>query len=131
MFIFFSLAAVKRYAELLQMRVGSDTEAKLKHRGYFSGDHELILQMGISSGFMAVVVLALYITSETVTRLYPSPTILWLACPLVLFWIGRIWLLAHRGLVTDDPLAFAVKDGTTWFIAILGASILLVARGGV
>lgn len=131
MFIFFSLAAVKRYAELLQMRAGDDVEAKLKRRGYFSGDHELILQMGISSGFMAVVVLALYINSETVTRLYPSPTMLWLACPLVLFWIGRIWLLAHRGRVTDDPLTFAVKDGTTWIVAILGASIMFVASGGV
>ena len=91
----------------------------------------MILQMGISSGFMAVVVLALYITSEAVTRLYPNPTLLWFACPLVLFWIGRIWLLAHRGRVTDDPLTFAVKDGATWIIAILGTSILFVASGGV
>jgi len=87
--------------------------------------------MGIASGFMAVVVLALYITHETVTRLYPSPDLLWFACPLVLFWIGRIWLLAARGRVTDDPLTFAVKDPATWLIAILGAGILFLASGGV
>jgi 4-hydroxybenzoate polyprenyltransferase/phosphoserine phosphatase len=130
MFLFFSLAAVKRYAELLSIRAGGDAEAKLRRRGYFAGDHELILQMGISSGFMAVVVLALFVSSESVTKLYPNPTLLWFACPLVLYWIGRIWLLAHRGEVTDDPLMFAVRDRVTWIVAILGGGILIVARGG-
>ena len=131
MFVFFSLAAVKRYAELLRMRSKTaDGESKLRRRGYFSGDHELILQMGISSGFMAVVVLALFVSSESVTKLYPNPTLLWFACPLVLYWIGRIWLLAHRGEVTDDPLMFAVRDRVTWIVAILGGGILIMARGG-
>jgi hypothetical protein len=83
--------------------------------------------MGVTSGFMSVLVLALYITSDVVTRLYPRPQVLWFACPILLFWIGRIWLLAHRGEVTDDPLLFAVRDWTTWVVATLGSVILLAA----
>jgi len=127
MFVFFSLAAVKRYAELLRLRAAGRDGAKLKRRGYFSDDHQLILQMGVSSGFMAALVLALYITSDTVTRLYPHPAMLWLVCPLMLYWIGRIWLLAHRGEVEDDPLMFAIRDWVTWLVAFIGATILLIA----
>ena len=130
MFIFLSLAAVKRYAELLRLRTAGATENKLKRRGYFADDHELILQMGVSSGFMAVLVLALYITSDTVTRLYSRPEMLWSVCPLILFWIGRIWLLAHRGEVKDDPLMFAIRDWTTWVVALAGTAVLLAASRG-
>jgi len=127
MFVFFSLAAVKRYAELLRLKADSPTDTKLRRRGYFSGDDVLILQMGVSSGFMAVLVMALYITSDTVTRLYSAPSLLWLVCPLILFWIGRIWLLARRGEVDDDPLMFAMKDWTTWVVALVGAGVLFAA----
>jgi drug/metabolite transporter (DMT)-like permease len=118
---------VKRYAELLRLRAAGRDGAKLKRRGYFSDDHPLILQMGVTSGFMAALVLALYITSDTVTRLYPHPAMLWLVCPLMLYWIGRIWLLAHRGEVEDDPLMFAIRDWVTWLVALIGATILLIA----
>jgi 4-hydroxybenzoate polyprenyltransferase len=127
MFVFLSLAAVKRYAELLRLRAGAPTENKLKRRGYFADDHELILQMGVSSGFMGVLVLALYITSDTVTELYSRPALLWLACPLLLFWVGRVWLLAHRGEVEDDPLMFALKDWATWVVILAGTVVLLAA----
>jgi 4-hydroxybenzoate polyprenyltransferase len=127
MFVFFSLAAVKRYAELLRLKTDSPTDTKLRRRGYFSGDDVLILQMGVSSGFMAVLVMALYITSDTVTRLYSAPSLLWLVCPLILYWIGRIWLLARRGEVDDDPLMFAMKDWTTWVVALVGAGVLFAA----
>jgi 4-hydroxybenzoate polyprenyltransferase len=130
MFIFLSLAAVKRHAELLRLAQNDTERAKLKRRGYFTGDHELIMQMGVSSGFMAVLVLALYITSDTVTRLYAYPVLLWLVCPLILFWIGRIWLLAHRGEVQEDPLMFAIKDWTTWVVAAVGVAVLLAASRG-
>jgi len=127
MFIFLSLAAVKRFAELRRLSDTQTEQTKLKRRGYFAGDDALIMQMGVASGFMAVLVFALYITSDTVTRLYPRPELLWFACPVLLFWIGRIWLLANRGKVTDDPLLFAVRDWTTWVIAALGSMILLAA----
>jgi len=127
MFIFLSLAAVKRYAELLRLRSGNTSGTKVKRRGYFVEDHELILQMGVSSGFMAVLVLALYITSDTVAVLYSRPALLWLVCPLLLYWVSRVWLLAHRGEVEDDPLMFAIKDWTTWVVVLVGAVVVLAA----
>ena len=126
MFLFLSLAAVKRYAELLRLPAG-DADRTLHRRGYRSSDREPILHMGVASGFMAVLVLALYITGEFVARLYARPTLLWLVCPVLLYWIGRIWLLAHRGEVEDDPLMFAVRDRTTWIAAAVGGAILLAA----
>jgi 4-hydroxybenzoate polyprenyltransferase/phosphoserine phosphatase len=129
-FLFFSLAAVKRYAELLRLRAENDGAVKVRRRGYFSGDLELIVTMGIAAGYMAVLVLALYISSHAVTALYGRPAALWLACPLLLYWISRIWLLAHRGSLSEDPLSFALKDGTTWIAALAGAGIVLAARWG-
>jgi len=130
MFFFFSLAAVKRYAEILPLRDRGADESKLERRDYFAGEHELISQMGLCSGFMAVLVLALYITSEAVARLYRDPAVLWLACPLLLYWIGRIWLLARRGAVSDDPLSFAVTDPATWVVAAAGAVVMVAATRG-
>jgi 4-hydroxybenzoate polyprenyltransferase/phosphoserine phosphatase len=127
MFIFLSLAAVKRYAELLRLRAGGGDETRVQRRGYFTDDHELILQMGFTSGFMAVLVLALYISTDVVTELYSRPVLLWLVCPVLLFWVGRIWLLAHRGQVDDDPLMFAMRDWTTWVVALAGMAVLLAA----
>lgn len=132
MFLFLSLAAVKRYVELLRLRrrindEEHDGEARVKRRGYFADDLELIVQMGLSSGYIAVLVLALYISSDTVAELYDRPQVLWFVCPLLLYWISRIWLLAHRGVLQEDPLSFAVNDRITWLIAALSASVLLVA----
>jgi 4-hydroxybenzoate polyprenyltransferase len=61
--------------------------------------------------------------------MYARPVMLWFVCPLMLYWISRIWLLAHRGLIDDDPLSFAVRDRITWVIAAIGAVVVLVARG--
>ncbi len=129
MFIFLSLAAVKRFAELQRMVAAGEVASKVARRGYFAADHLLILQMGICSGFMSVLVLALYITSDGVSRLYSRPELLWLACPLLLYWIGRIWLLAHRGEVHDDPLNFAVRDWNTWIVALAGTAVMVAASG--
>jgi 4-hydroxybenzoate polyprenyltransferase len=129
MFIFLSLAAIKRYVEVRGLESQPD-ETQVKGRGYIGGDAPLVLQMGLTSGFMAVLVLALFISSESVTQLYHRPKILWLVCPLMLYWVGRIWLLARRGRVEEDPLSFAAKDWMTWLVALCGAVILLVSRGG-
>jgi hypothetical protein len=81
---------------------------------------------GTASGCLSVLVLALYINSVKVDEFYQNPAALWLLCPLLLYWIARIWLLAGRGEIADDPLGFAFRDTHTWLIAILSA-ILLVA----
>jgi 4-hydroxybenzoate polyprenyltransferase/phosphoserine phosphatase len=127
MFIFLSLGALKRYAELLRVRSQAAGPTKVERRGYYAGDLELMVPMGLASGYLSVLVLALYISSDKVAALYARPSLLWFACPLILYWISRMWLLAHRGLVQDDPLAFAVRDRVTWIVGALGAAILLAA----
>jgi len=134
MFLFLSLATVKRYVELLRLRqrISGDEDAgetRIKRRGYYADDLELIVQMGLSSGYLAVLVLALYISGDAVATLYDRPAMLWFACPLLLYWISRIWLLAHRGVLQEDPLNFAVNDRVTWLIAAISVSVLLVASG--
>jgi amino acid transporter len=86
-------------------------------------DLELVTTLGIASGLMAVLVLALYVNSEQVLKLYAHPTLLLFACPLLLYWISRIWFLAHRGQLHEDPTEFAVKD---WVSYLIGATTLLV-----
>ena len=127
MFIFLSLAALKRYAELRRLRSENDALAKVKGRGYLAGDLELMVPMGLSSGYLAVLVLALYISSDSVAPLYPRPVLLWFVCPLMLYWISRVWFLANRGQVEDDPLSFAVQDRTTWVVALISAAIVFAA----
>ena len=96
-------------------------------RGYLAGDLEQLGSLGSSAGLLAVLVLALYINSDEVRRLYSHPERLWLLCPLGLYWVSRIWLLAHRGLVNEDPLVFALKDRVSYGVAALGALVLLAA----
>jgi 4-hydroxybenzoate polyprenyltransferase len=73
-------------------------------------------------------VLALYVSSNEVSKLYAKPTIIWLACPLLLYWVSRIWLLARRGIVHDDPIVFALRDKVTYIVAMLGLVIFMAAK---
>ncbi len=125
-FFFLSLAFVKRYAEMsTQISHGKEN---LHGRGYYVNDALLIQGLGITSGFASVLVLALYLNSEAVVRLYAAPQIMWLAIPLLLFWISWIWMKAHRGEMHDDPIIFAIKDkisraiGVFLFLIFIGAS---------
>jgi hypothetical protein len=74
-----------------------------------------------------VLVLALYLNSEAVVRLYTQPEIIWLAVPVMLFWISWVWLKAHRGQMHDDPIVFAIKDKASLFVGMLLASIFAAA----
>lgn len=119
-FIFLSLAFVKRYAELqVQSIEGKQTAPG---RGYFVTDASFIQTLGITSGYGGVLVLALYLHDQTTSSHYHAPEFLWGAVPLMLFWISWVWLKAHRGLMTDDPLVFAVKDKASWAV-LLGIGI--------
>lgn len=124
-FIFFSLAVVKRYAELHEVSKEDPTELQARGRGYFASDIPLLAAFGASSGCVSVLVLALYINSEKVVQFYKNPEALWLLCPLLLYWIARIWLLASRGQLSDDPLEFSVRDPQTWLIGLLSGLIVL------
>ncbi|MDT8282954.1 MAG: UbiA family prenyltransferase [Gammaproteobacteria bacterium] len=121
-FIFLSLAFVKRYTELHDARQNGEKD-KSAGRGYYPADFELLASLGGSSGYIAVLVLALYINDAASGTLYQSPEWMWAACPLLLFWLSRVWLLAHRGQMHDDPIIFALRDTTSRWI---GAGVLLV-----
>jgi len=126
-FLFLSLAFVKRYAELEDLmapgEAGKDT---LHGRGYTVRDAPLILTMGVVSGYAAVLVLALYLNSDEVLLLYPSHEIIWGSVPIMLFWISWMWFQANRGHMDDDPLVYAVKDRTS-IVAGLCFGLLMAA----
>ncbi|SEQ24852.1 4-hydroxybenzoate polyprenyltransferase [Pseudomonas sp. NFACC02] len=122
MFIFLSLAMVKRYAELRDARVREVT-TMARGRGYYPGDLDMIASLGASSGYLAVMVLALYIQDAKTTALYVTPHLIWLACPLLLFWVTRVWMLTHRGQMNEDPVVFAIRDRTS---QVIGAVFLLM-----
>lgn len=126
MFIFLSLALVKRYAELREARTQGLTK-KTRGRGYYPGDLEMISSLGAASGYLSVMVLALYIHDGLTTALYSNPQVIWLGCPLLLFWITRVWMLTHRGEMHDDPVVFAIRDRVSIVVGILFCLVFWVA----
>ena len=126
MFMFLSLALVKRYAELHEARTRGRTE-KTRGRGYYPADLEMISSLGASSGYLSVMVLALYIHDQATTILYAHPQVIWLACPLLLFWVTRVWMLTHRGQMHDDPVVFAIRDRVSLVVGVLFGLVFLVA----
>ncbi len=125
MFMFLSLALVKRYAELYQAR--AEPGGKAHGRGYDADDLPMIASLGAASGYLAVMVLALYINDAVTVRLYSHPTVIWLACPLLLTWISRVWMLAHRGQMHEDPVIFAMRDRTSLGIVCITALVFWLA----
>jgi 4-hydroxybenzoate polyprenyltransferase len=110
-FLFLSLSFVKRFAELqVQFKQGSE---KVHGRGYYTSDAPVVQALGVASGFASALVLALYLNSDAVLRLYPSPQWVWGTVPVLVFWVSWVWLQAHRGEMHDDPVIFAVKDRTS------------------
>lgn len=120
MFLFLALAAVKRQAELADLLATGRAGAG---RAYTVEDLPVIRSVAISSGQASVLVLALYIASDDVQRLYAYPALLWLICPLLLYWVLRMVMKTHRGQMTDDPIVFAVTDKLS-FVTILSATLI-------
>ena len=127
MFIFLSLAFIKRFSELKTARDNGNQE-RIRGRGYIHEDLEVVSSMGTAAGYLAVLVLALYIQDSHTAELYPTPKFIWLACPLLLFWISRAWLIAHRGQMHDDPIVFALKDHVSWLVAGCFVAVFGLAR---
>ena len=127
-FLFLSLAFVKRYAELhVQMESGKE---KVHGRGYFTSDAPLVQMLGVTAGYASAVVLALYLNSDAVRQLYRTPEAVWGTVPVLLFWISWIWMKAHRGEMHDDPLVFAVKDQASLLAGVaFGAALALGSIG--
>lgn len=127
-FIFLSLALVKRYAEL---KVHLDAKKNDAHgRGYLISDILSLHIFGVSSGYISVLVIALYIRSEDIVSLYMYPKVIWSALPILLFWVSWVWLKAARGDMHDDPIVFAVKDKISLIVAGILIIIFLFAATG-
>lgn len=124
-FLFFSLALIKRYAELAGLHPASGEEPHV--RGYLRQDGVLLVAQGLAAGYLSVLVLALY----TNTRLIQAPSgeygLFWLICLLLLYWISHMWLMAHRGQIQGDPVAYALKDSVSRVIVALTVIVTLLA----
>jgi 4-hydroxybenzoate polyprenyltransferase len=125
MFLFISLALIKRYVELAA-RVDADLP-ELSNRNYRKTDLDIVAALAAASGFNAVTVFALYISSEAVHRLYSRPLVLWLVCPVLMYWLSRALMMAHRRLMSDDPIVFALRDWNSLVALALVAVILICA----
>jgi 4-hydroxybenzoate polyprenyltransferase len=116
---------VKRFVEIMDFGGGANRSST--GRGYVDVDLDTVGQAGMASGFASVMVLALYIDSGEVRELYQHPYLLWPLCPLVLYIIVRIWVLARRGHMNEDPVVFIMHDWRSQIMMVLGACMFLVA----
>lgn len=124
MFLFLALAAVKRQAELIdQIATGREKSG----RAYSVDDLPILRGIGLSASHAAVLVMALYVSSSDVQVLYTRPELLWLVCPLLLYWLLRMVLMTHRGYMTDDPIIFAAKDRVSLLVILLSLGLLFAA----
>lgn len=126
-FIFFSLAIVKRVSELLNVQAENDDVVIC--RGYWTSDIPVLTSLGTASALMSVLVLALYINNPDIMELYASPRYLWLVCPVMALWLGRVWLITGRGQMHDDPVVFALRDRISWLL--FGAAGVFMVIGAV
>jgi 4-hydroxybenzoate polyprenyltransferase len=126
MFLFLSLAFVKRYSELQALLAEGRSGAS--GRGYLASDAPLVMAMGVASGFCAVLLMALYLNSDVVVQRYTHPDRLWLTLPVILYWISRMWMQAQRGHLSDDPVVFAVRDRYSLLCGLIFGGLLWLAR---
>lgn len=122
LFLFLSLAIVKRCSELV-VKLG-EGKLSVSGRGYRVGDLGVMSALAAASGFGAVLIFSLYIAGPDVVALYRHPNYLWLVCPLLLYWISRLLLLASRGEMHDDPVVFAMTDRTSLLTGLSVAAII-------
>ena len=112
--MFFSLGLLKRYIEIILLK--ENNVVSIGGRGYSFKDNNILMNMGISSGLVAGLVLLLYTGSENVTVLYNRPIILIAIVPIYLYWVSWMWFMADRGVIKSDPVIFAIKNKSTYFV---------------
>ena len=122
-FFFLGLALIKRIGDSMQIAA----PGALPGRPYASGDTSILESMAVASGFAATLVAALYIDSLQALQLYARPQALWLFCPLIIYWYGRLLVITHRGEMGDDPVAYAMRDHNSWLCAACGIALLFCA----
>lgn len=125
MFFFSFMALIKRYIELdtrIELGLG-----ELTNRNYRKADVSVVTALAAASGMNAVTIFALYVSSPSVQARHHHPEILWLICPLLLYWIGRVLIMAHRRMIDDDPIAFALRDKHSYIMILAVGGILIFA----
>lgn len=127
MFLLLSLAFAKRHAELLNQESRNGDQSFISKREYQVKDRDLVQQFGVTSGYLSVLVLALYVNGKEVMTLYRHPQLIWLACPMLLLWISRLWFLANRGKLHEDPVVFAAQDPVSYILGLVLLVILIMA----
>jgi len=127
-FLFTSLAFAKRHSELARLSKQEEMEAP-RGRGYVVDDLSIIESIGPTSGYLAVLVFALYINSPEMQKLYVHEWALWLICPLVMYWITRLWFATKRGELDEDPVLFAVRDRVSILVGICVVVLAIIATG--
>ena len=125
MFFFMSLAFIKRYGELIHLK---NSNMILSNRGYLLKDASIIKIIGLSNGYISILVLIFYIYSDHVTKLYQQPILLWLVIPVIMYWLSRLWLLTHRGKITYDPIIFMLKDSVSYYSLIIVLIIFYLSK---
>jgi 4-hydroxybenzoate polyprenyltransferase len=128
LFFFFSFALLKRYSELSHHASGSNP---LFGRGYTTKDLPLILNMGLPSALISILIIGLYITDEKIYSFYSEPKLLFLFLPILLIWVCSIWSRAIRGIEINDPISFALSDKTSILIFLASGLVFILARHGV
>jgi 4-hydroxybenzoate polyprenyltransferase len=123
LFMSISLAFLKRFVEV----ASRDRDGEVPGRGYMTNDAAWLHSAGLSSAYLSVVVLAIYVNNPDLARLYAHPNRLLLVCPVLLYWVTRVWLDAHRQTLHDDPVVAVAADRTTYIIGAIGAMIVLSA----
>lgn len=126
-FFFLSLALVKRCSELIVTQ--QNNKKSNKRRGYQVNDLPLLVSLGVASGYLSILVLALYMNAPGDRSISYNPQLLWAMIPFMLFWISRTWLLAHRGLMPSDPLVFAMKDRVSYLLFAIVSFLWLFGNG--
>lgn len=124
-FVFFSLALVKRYTEILH----KDVKSENTRRGYLKQDKDVLLALGASSSFLSMLIFVLYINSPEITQLYASPGQLWFVIPVMLYWFSRLWILSSRGVLSGDPVVFILRDPAAWLTVGVVAIIAGMGMG--
>jgi 4-hydroxybenzoate polyprenyltransferase len=124
-FLFISLAYLKRFIELRKMDGGNE---KIMGRGYFAADTDSMFALGVTNATASVLVFALFINSPEVQQQYQSRDVLWIICLVLIFWTNRMWIAARRGDVDEDPVEFALHDRASQLAGVICVGAILVAR---
>lgn len=124
-FIFLSLAYLKRYTELA---FSTDKRLRIKGRGYFGDDVDVVMMTGISTGMVSVLVLAMFISGARATYAAGTPSLLWILCLVLIYWLNRVWLMARRGEVSGDPIAFAMTDRKSLLLGLVAVLVVIAAQ---